>query len=89
MDSVYIKQPPYFVNPEFPKRVNLLKKELYGTKQGGYLWFKKFSDYLTKEADMITHESDPCLFTTIDNKGEVNCISSIYVDNALIGHPMM
>ena len=60
MDSVYIKQPPYFINPEFPKQVNLLKKGLYGTKQGGYLWFKKLSGYLTKKADMIAHEFDPC-----------------------------
>ena len=27
------------------------------------------------------------MFNTVDNEGEVNCISSIYVDNALIGAP--
>ena len=36
---------------------------------------------------MIAHEYDPCLFTTVDNEGEVNCISSIYVDDVLIGAP--
>src|SRR6202034_3916763 len=29
-DNVYIKQPPYFVDQEHPKRVYLLKKGLYG-----------------------------------------------------------
>ena len=87
MDGVYIKQPPYFIDPEHPKRVNLLKKGLYGTKQGGNLWFKTFTGYLTKEADLIAHQSDPCLFTTVDDEEEINSISSLYVDDALIGAP--
>ena len=84
MDGVYIRQPPYFVNPEHPKRVWLLKKGLYGTKQGGKIWYKTFSGYLTQEAGLIGHESDPCLFTSVDKAGDISSISSIYVDDHII-----
>lgn len=36
---------------------------------------------------LIDHGSDPCLFTSVNEDGEVNSISSIYVDDAIIGGP--
>ena len=85
MNRVYIRQPPYFVDPKYPKQVWLLKKGLYGTKQGGTIWYQTFKSYLTQEVSLISHESDPCLFTSIDENGEINSISSIYVGDDIIG----
>jgi hypothetical protein len=87
MDGVYIKQPPYFIDPEHPKRVWLLKKGLYGTKQGGKIWYKLFTNFLIDDLGFIPHPSDPCLFTTVNDHQEINSISSIYVDDEIIGGP--
>jgi hypothetical protein len=87
MDGVYIRQPPYFIDPEHPKRVWLLKKGLYGTKQGGKIWYKLFTKFLMQDIGFIPHASDPCLFTTVDGNQEINSISSIYVDDEIIGGP--
>ena len=65
MDGVYIRQPPYFIDSEHPKKVWLLKKGLYGTKQGGKIWYKTFTGYLTQEVGLIAHEADPCLFISV------------------------
>ena len=85
MPGVYIRQPPYFIDPLHPRRVWLLLKGLYGTKQGGKIWYETFTGHLTEEVGLIAHASDPCLFTSVDENGEVNAISSIYVDDAIIG----
>jgi hypothetical protein len=85
MDGVYIRQPPYFIDPKHSKQVWLLKKRLYGTKQGGKIWYQTFTGYLTQEVGLIEHESDPCLFTSVDDNREINSISSIYVDDHIIG----
>ena len=87
MDGVYIRQAPYFEDPQNPNRVWLLKKGLYGTKQGGNIWHKRFKSHLTNMVGLIEHESDPCLFTSIDESNQINSISSIYVDDAIIGGP--
>ena len=87
MDEIYIKQPPYFIDPAHPNRVWLLLKGLYGLKQAANIWFKTFVGHLTKEVKLIAHNSDPCLFTSVDADHQLNTISSIYVDDSLIGGP--
>jgi len=87
MDGVYVRQPPYFVNPKHPNRVWLLKKGLYGTKQGGKIWYKTFTGYLVQEVGLIAQSADPCLFVSVGKDEEINSISSIYVDDAIMGGP--
>jgi hypothetical protein len=69
------------------KRVWLLKKGLYGTKQGAKIWYETFTGHLTQHVGLTEHESDPCLFTNTDGNEKINSISSIYVDNAIIRGP--
>ena len=86
-DNVFIEQPPFFVDIDHPTRVWLLRKGLYGTKQGGYIWYKTFTGHLIKQVGLIDHASDPCLFTSVDENHKLNSISSIYVDDDIIGGP--
>ena len=65
----------------------MLRKGLYGTKQGGKIWYKTFTNHLTNEVELIGHDADPCLFTKVDDNGEICSIASIYVDDAVIGGP--
>ena len=65
----------------------VVEERIVWTKQGGKIWYKTFSGYLTQEAGLIGHESDPCLFTSIDKAGDINSISSIYVNDHIIGGP--
>lgn len=46
-EQVYMAQPPGFVNSSFPSHVCLLKKELYGLKQGPRAWFHNLASPLT------------------------------------------
>lgn len=45
-ETVYIHQPPDFVNPSFPGYVCKLRKSLYGLKQVPRAWYLRFSHYL-------------------------------------------
>ncbi len=53
-------------------------------KQAGNIWYRTFVNHLIDEVDLIPHDSKPCIFTNVDDKDEVNSISSLYVDNSLI-----
>ncbi len=39
-ETVYMEQPPSYINPAFPHHVCKLKKTLYGLKQAPHAWFK-------------------------------------------------
>lgn len=82
MERVYIRQPPYMVDPHHPNRVWRLKKGLYGTKQGGHIWYETFTKFLIEEIGLIPHHADKCLFTMVDEQGKVVLIASLYVDDA-------
>ena len=51
------------------------------------IWNETFTKHLVEDIHLIKHEADPCLFTKTDAKGEINCIASIYIDDAVIGGP--
>lgn len=44
--SVYMEQPPGYMEPKFPSHVCLLKKAIYGLKQAPQAWFYRFSSFL-------------------------------------------
>ncbi|KAJ9543733.1 hypothetical protein OSB04_023440 [Centaurea solstitialis] len=48
VETVYMHQPPGFVDPSAPKHVCLLRKSLYGLKQAPRAWYHRFSTYLAQ-----------------------------------------
>ncbi|KAJ4774690.1 Gag/pol [Rhynchospora pubera] len=80
-ETVYMHQPPGFVNPATPSHVCLLKKALYGLKQSPRAWFQTLSAALLA---LGFHGSkfDPSLFIAHHNRQTV--IVLIYVDDIII-----
>ncbi|GJW96927.1 ribonuclease H-like domain-containing protein, partial [Tanacetum coccineum] len=51
-ETVYMHQPPGFVDARFPNHVCRLQRSLYGLKQAPRAWFHHFADSLHNEFDM-------------------------------------
>ncbi|GKF64655.1 ribonuclease H-like domain-containing protein [Tanacetum coccineum] len=44
-ETVYMHQPPGFVDSRYPNHVCLLQRSLYGLKQAPRAWFQRFAGY--------------------------------------------
>nr|GEU58158.1 ribonuclease H-like domain-containing protein [Tanacetum cinerariifolium] len=60
-ETVYMHQPPGFVDPRYPHHVCLLQKSLYGLKQAPRAWFQRFAGYATRVGFYHSH-CDSSLF---------------------------
>lgn len=80
-ETVYMRQPPGFVNPEFPDHVCLLHKAIYGLKQAPRAWFDKFSSFLLAYG-FVCSVKDPSLF--IYNHGDATIFLLLYVDDMVL-----
>ncbi|UYV60351.1 hypothetical protein LAZ67_1000907 [Cordylochernes scorpioides] len=47
-EELYMEQPQWYENLDFPNHVCSLQKSIYGLKQSPRMWNKKFNEFLTK-----------------------------------------
>ena len=82
-ETVYMHQPPGFINKEKPGYVCKLNKAIYGLKQAPRAWFNRFSDFLLNFGFKCSIR-DPSLFIYRRN-GDI-ILLLLYVDDiALTG----
>lgn len=80
-ETVYMHQPPGFVDRSRPGYVCKLNKAIYGLKQASRGWNSKFSSFL-KLMGFVQSKADPSLF--IFRKGRDCAYLLLYVDDILL-----
>ncbi|MFS7953765.1 putative RNA-directed DNA polymerase [Helianthus anomalus] len=80
-ETVYMRQPPGFVDPTKPDHVCLLYKSLYGLKQAPRVWFNKLSTAL-HQLGFCGSKTDPSLFI-LNSLGSLVYLL-VYVDDIII-----
>ncbi|KAJ3686759.1 hypothetical protein LUZ61_015923 [Rhynchospora tenuis] len=80
-ETVYMSQPPGFVDSAHPNHVCLLKKSIYGLKQSPRAWFQKLSSTLI-QFGFTPSKYDPSLFLAHCN-GHTTIVL-VYVDDILV-----
>lgn len=80
-ETVYMKQPPGFVEPSLPNHVCLLSKSLYGLKQSPRAWFQTLSSALIAYG-FHGSQYDPSLFVLHSNGRTI--IFLVYVDDIIV-----
>ncbi|KAL5230540.1 hypothetical protein ABZP36_029316 [Zizania latifolia] len=81
-EEVYVKQPPGFENPKFPKHVFKLQKALYGFKQAPRAWYDRLKQFLLGKG-FVMGSVDETLFLL--RHGTDFLIAQIYVDDIIFG----
>ncbi|XP_019173195.1 PREDICTED: uncharacterized protein LOC109168598 [Ipomoea nil] len=79
--TVYMRQPPGYVDEQFPTHVCILQRSLYGLKQAPRAWFRRLHDYLLK-IGFRSSKTDVSLF--IYSKSDCRVYLLVYVDDILI-----
>nr|GEX09154.1 ribonuclease H-like domain-containing protein [Tanacetum cinerariifolium] len=79
--TVYMHQPPGFVDSRYPHHVFCLQKSLYGLKQAPRAWFQRFAGYATRAGFSYTR-CDSSLFIYI--QGSQVSYLLIYVDDIIL-----
>lgn len=80
-ETIYMKQPEGYEDPDHPNFVCLLQKSLYGLKQAPRCWFTKLKETLEK-TNYTNLLSDPSVFVHRCDEGTVYLV--VYVDDLLI-----
>ncbi|KAK9073343.1 hypothetical protein SSX86_007667 [Deinandra increscens subsp. villosa] len=80
-ETIYMEQPPGFVDDRFPGHVCKLNKALYGLKQAPRAWFQRLSSFLLKNG-FTCSKSDTSLFILKSD----SCILYllVYVDDLVL-----
>ncbi|CAA7057552.1 unnamed protein product [Microthlaspi erraticum] len=80
-ETVYMHQPPCFVDPTKPDYVCRLRKSMYGLKQSPRAWYQRFAQYATKQG-FTCSKSDTSLF--ILRRGTEIAYLLLYVDDIIL-----
>ncbi|GJV33707.1 putative reverse transcriptase domain-containing protein [Tanacetum coccineum] len=80
-ETVYMHQPPGFVDARFPNHVCHLQRSLYGLKQAPRAWFQRFAGYATR-AGFYHSRCDSSLF--IYRQGSQVAYLLLYVDDIIL-----
>nr|GEU33405.1 ribonuclease H-like domain-containing protein [Tanacetum cinerariifolium] len=80
-ETVYMHQPPGFVDPAHPHHVCLLQKSLYGLKQAPRAWFQHFAIYAIRVG---FQHSQTDSFVFIFQHGNDIAYLLIYVDDIIL-----
>ncbi|GJS97167.1 ribonuclease H-like domain-containing protein [Tanacetum coccineum] len=80
-ETMYMHQPPGFVDSRYPNHVCLLQRSLYGLKQAPRAWFQRFAGYATR-AGFSPSRCDYSLF--IYTQGSQVAYLLIYVDDIIL-----
>jgi len=80
-ETVYMSQPPGFVDPLYPTHVCKLDKALYGLKQSSRAWFHTLRDALLSYGFQAS-SYDPSLFTFHQHSCTIALL--VYVDDIII-----
>ncbi|GJX92200.1 ribonuclease H-like domain-containing protein [Tanacetum coccineum] len=80
-ETVYMHQPPRFVDPKRPDYVCHLQRSLYGLKQASRAWFQRFSGYATR-VGFQQSKTDSSLF--IYHRGSDIAYLLLYVDDIIL-----
>ena len=80
-ETVYMHQPPGFVDKSKPNHVCLLRRSIYGLKQAPQTWYTRFAS-VAKTVGFVQSRSDPSLF--IINQGSNMAYLLLYVDDIIL-----
>ena len=80
-ESVYMEQPPGYIDPRYPNHVCQLKKALYGLKQAPRAWFQRFSSFLI-QLGFSCSRADTSLFGFHKHSDIIYLL--LYVDDIII-----
>jgi hypothetical protein len=80
-EEVFMKQPPGFVNADFPSYRCKLDKSLYGLKQAPHAWYYRLSDKL-QSLGFLPSKDDISLFHY--HKGSTTMFLLVYVDDIIV-----
>ncbi|KAJ9563084.1 hypothetical protein OSB04_008244 [Centaurea solstitialis] len=80
-ETVYMRQPPGYVNSSFPDHVCRLRKALYGLKQAPRAWYHRFAVYLSS-LGFLSSKTDTSLFTY--HRGSDTIYLLLYVDDIIL-----
>ena len=80
-ETVYMEQPPGYVDPRHPLHVCKLKKTLYGLKQAPCAWFQRFSSFLPRLGFSCS-----CAYTSlfVFNRKDDLIYLLLYVDDIIL-----
>lgn len=80
-ETIYMHQPPGFVDKTKPRHVCKLNKPLYSIKQAPRAWNARFSQYV-KQLGFVTSKSDASLFVFKQNNDIAYLL--LYVDDIIL-----
>ncbi|KAD3068070.1 hypothetical protein E3N88_35950 [Mikania micrantha] len=80
-ETVYLRQPQGFIDPQKPQHVCLLHKSLYGLKQAPRAWFNRLSGILL-QLGFHGSKTDPSLFIYSHNGHLLYML--VYVDDIIL-----